>query len=94
MQTHSLLQADEEYSQFTVKELGKFYLRKITRYMPLNAMCMAAFFFITPILGFGPIWPYWRQISGSCATNWWTSILWINNLYPAAYDDKRLTNLI
>lgn len=58
--------------------------------MPLNAMCMACFFFITPVLGFGPIWPYWRQISDSCAKNWWTNILWINNLYPAEYDDKCL----
>ena len=58
--------------------------------MPLN---IVALLFVTkalPYIGNGPIWNYYGLLVAPCNSNWWTNILWINNLYPAEFDDKCL----
>ena len=75
---------------FTGSALGKYYLRKIFRYMPLN---IVALLFVTkalPYLGNGPIWNYYGKLVAPCNNYWWTNVLWISNLYPVEFDDKCL----
>jgi peptidoglycan/LPS O-acetylase OafA/YrhL len=91
LQTYSFLQDnDQNNSKFTKEELGKWYLRKVTRYIPLNMVAMLFTLFIVPLLGFGPIWDKFSQATAGCSQNWWTNLLWINNVYPQQYDDKCL----
>lgn len=90
LQTYSFLQRDSQASMFTKQELGKWYLRKITRYIPLNGVAMLFTLFLVPFLGFGPIWDKFKMATAGCSSNWWTNLLWINNLYPRAFDEKCL----
>ena len=70
--------------------MGKYYGRKLIRYLPLNLMCLLFFVYGLPLLGFGPIWPNFATVVAPCKKMWWTNALWISNLYPEAYDDKCL----
>ena len=89
LQTMSFMQKDERI-RFTPAELGKFYLRKIFRYMPLNALALLFVLFVLPFLASGPIWSNYKTLVGPCSSMWWTNVLWLNNLYPRAFDDKCL----
>ena len=42
------------------------------------------------LVGSGPIWENFDKAIEPCNKLWWTNILWINNLYPSAHDDKCL----
>mmetsp|Transcript_22992 Transcript_22992/g.35519 ORF Transcript_22992/g.35519 Transcript_22992/m.35519 type:complete len:290 (+) Transcript_22992:557-1426(+) len=90
LQTFAFMQRDQEESMFTAGALTKYYFRKIFRYMPLNVAAMLFFVYCMPFLGSGPIWNNFKTMTSQCDTYWWTNVLWINNLYPAAFDDKCL----
>lgn len=75
---------------FTAKNLGAYYFRKVFRYMPLNVAAMLIVTNALPYLGSGPIWNFYDTLVQPCQTNWWTNVLWVNNLYPAEFDDKCL----
>jgi len=91
LQTFAFMQRDKKGSMFTWENLGPYYFRKIFRFMPLNVICMMAVLFILPVIGSGPVWNTFKSgaIAG-CTDNWWTNVLWVNNLYPRNYDDKCL----
>lgn len=90
LQTFSLLQANNKGDMFTPINLGKWYLRKILRYIPLNIMAILGLLYLVPIIGSGPIWNKFKTATQGCDTYWWTNIIWINNLYPRNFDDKCL----
>jgi len=46
--------------------------------------------FVLPLLASGPIWSNYKTLVGPCSSMWWTNVLWLNNLYPRAFDDKCL----
>lgn len=68
----------------------QYYLMKFVRFIPLNALACALFIFGLPMLGGGPMWSNFRTVTEPCKSNWWTNILWVNNLYPANFDEKCL----
>lgn len=90
LQTHAFIQRDNDGSMFSGSNLGKYYFRKVFRYMPLNIVAMLAVMYVLPIIGSGPIWDKFEVAINGCNTNWWTNVLWISNVYPRAYDDKCL----
>lgn len=56
LQTFALLQANNKGDMFTPANLGKWYARKLLRYVPLNIMAMLGVLFLIPMIGAGPIW--------------------------------------
>lgn len=59
--------------------------------MPLNVVSLLFVLNYLPTVGNGPIWNFFAKYVGGCNDKgWWTNVLWINNLYPAKYDDKCL----
>ena len=56
LQTHSFLTKDKEESMFTGSNLGKFYFKRIFRYMPLNIVALLTVTNLLPYLGSGPVW--------------------------------------
>jgi hypothetical protein len=58
--------------------------------MPLNIVALLAVTDFLPYFGSGPIWNFFKKLIAGCDGNWWTNVLWINNLYPSKYDDKCL----
>jgi len=73
-----------------MKNMSVYYFRKIFRYMPLNVIAMLVVLNGLPYVGDGPIWKNYHTLVAPCKTNWWTNILWINNVYPQEFDDKCL----
>ena len=54
-------------------------------------MALCAVVWILPlILGVGPLWNTFDKLVEPCQSKWWTNLIWINNLYPASYDDRCL----
>jgi len=95
LQTFSFLQKEDEkqskgVSMYSPKHLAGFYLLKIFRYLPLNMVMLLAAVYIMPYVGSGPIWNNYLDMTQTCKSNWWTNLIWINNLYPAEFNDKCL----
>mmetsp|Transcript_7393 Transcript_7393/g.12482 ORF Transcript_7393/g.12482 Transcript_7393/m.12482 type:complete len:206 (+) Transcript_7393:791-1408(+) len=90
LQTYSFVQRDKRESLFVPKNLAKYYLTKLLRFVPLNLICLLFVVYILPFLGSGPVWRNYATLMQPCNSKWWTNALWINNVYPLAYDDKCL----
>jgi hypothetical protein len=75
---------------FTPGKLATYTLRKLFRYLPVNAVCMLGVVYIMPYLGTGPVWNNFAKLTAPCQDKWWTNIVWVNNLYPREFDDKCL----
>lgn len=90
LQTFAFMQKDQEMDMFTAQNLGRYYARKVLRYVPLNVVAMLIVTKALPYLGSGPVWNFYDKLVAPCQTNWWTNVLWVNNLYPAEFDDKCL----
>ncbi|GIY64976.1 o-acyltransferase like protein [Caerostris darwini] len=72
------------FSSAPKNRILKFFLmmifRRLIRLLPLYAFTI--FFFVTcfPHLASGPFWPH---NAGTCKDNWWTNLLFVNNLSAA-----------
>ena len=74
---------------FSLKNIGYFYLRRLVRLIPFNLFMIMFGMFIIPNIGGGPIWyTYDSQVVAQCRKYWWTNALFINNFYPAKFEDK------
>lgn len=87
LQTFALMQDSESLSG---ANLVTYILRKLLRYVPLNMICVLTLVWMLPYLGSGPIWNDFHTLVEPCKTKWWTNLVWINNFYPAEYDDRCL----
>ena len=52
--------------------------------------CLLLLVYFLPLMGFGPIWKNFATLVEPCQTKWWTNMIWVNNFYPANFDDKCL----
>ena len=68
--------------------LKNFYLNKLLRFGPYNLFIVGFFTILEPYIGNGPLWKDMDYVIGPCKQYWWTNALFINNFYPANYDDK------
>jgi hypothetical protein len=84
------MQKDKEESMFTASKLVSYTIKKFTRYMPVNIVCLLMIVYIMPYVGSGPIWNTFATLTAPCTSNWWTNVIWVNNLYPRNFNDKCL----
>eukprot|EP00388_Colpodella_angusta_P009696 GDKJ01025663.1.p1 GENE.GDKJ01025663.1~~GDKJ01025663.1.p1 ORF type:complete len:1144 (+),score=207.51 GDKJ01025663.1:22-3453(+) len=59
-------------------------LFRVLRLLPIYALTMAIYIFVTPHMSSGPLWNYYVGFAteGNCATNWWHNLLFIDSWYP------------
>nr|CAB3264544.1 nose resistant to fluoxetine protein 6-like [Phallusia mammillata] len=76
------------------KTNGKFnvplmYLLRYIRLTPAYAFCMLLSVTLWPKFGSGPIWPgLVNPLVEECRKYWWSSLLYINNLYPSIMNSE------
>lgn len=58
--------------------------------MPLIAFTLVFGMFVLPFIGSGPIWQQYSVVMQPCQKYWWTTLIYINNFYPANFDDRCL----
>lgn len=56
----------------------KFFFHRFWRLTPLYMMVLAIWATLIKYLGSGPYWP--EETDKMCKTNWWTNLLYINNI--------------
>jgi peptidoglycan/LPS O-acetylase OafA/YrhL len=76
LQTYSFCQKVDDNEM----NLGKYYFRKIFRYMPLNIASGLFIVKIMPYAGNGPVWNNFATLVEPCNDKFWTNVLWISNL--------------
>ena len=59
----------------------KLLLKKIVRLYPLYFFSLVYFWIINPAINTGPVWHIYQQEAELCSTNWWRSLLLIDNLF-------------
>ena len=88
LQTFNFFQQSHE-EMFTIKNLTKYYVWRLVKFIPLLGAILIFSMFIVPFLGAGPIWSNYATVMAPCNDYWWTVLLQINNFYPrASFDDK------
>jgi len=70
--------------------MAGYLLKKFVRYMPLNLVSLLMCVWVLPFIGSGPIWNTFYVLVEPCQSYWWTNLFWINNLYPANFNEKCL----
>lgn len=83
--TYSLLS-----TEFDGKAVGTYYAKRIFKLMPYNIFVLMFANYFAPTVGTGPHYINIEKALAGCKTYWWTNVLYINNIYPANYDDKCL----
>lgn len=68
----------------------KYVVLRYLRLTPSVAAFMAIYMFLLPFMGSGPIWYSFDQVAVKCGQNWWTHLLYINNIHPAIMNDECL----
>ena len=90
LQTFSFMQRPE-HLRFKASKIIKFYLWNLLKLWPINAVSLLIqVVLMSKMMGSGPIWQNYDKAIEPCMTYWWTNLLWVNNLYPRAMDDKCL----
>ncbi|ESP03530.1 hypothetical protein LOTGIDRAFT_237644 [Lottia gigantea] len=77
----------------TLKDLGKkkvkggymfmYYFHRFWRLTPLYMIVLMTFSCLYAYMGEGPLWPETIPAADYCKTNWWTNLLYVNNLVRA-----------
>jgi len=83
----SFLQTPQE-ERYTAGNLGKYYAKKLLKYMPFNIFIILFSIYLQPTMGEGPIWNKYAQFMTPCNTYWYTNLFYFNNLYPSNFDQQ------
>ena len=75
---------------------GLYYFHRIWRLTPSYAFVLFIYVALSPYMGSGPMWNTYQATLGftnttpsnACSKYWWTNLLYINNLYPADFEDQ------
>lgn len=73
---------------FSRRTILMYYFKLIFMYAPLNIIMTLFAMYVWPHIGTGPIWNNYVNLMKPCNQYWWTTFLYINNLYPNNFDDK------
>lgn len=68
--------------------VSRFIGKRLVRYAPFNIFTLLFAIYIVPYQGLGPLWINYVNYIKPCNTLWWTNLIYINNFYPANYDEK------
>ncbi len=78
-----------EGEPYTLLDGLKFFGKRVIKLTPFNLFALGFGNCIGPILaGGGPYFDYYYKAFAGCKKYWWTNVFFINNLYPAAFDEK------
>jgi peptidoglycan/LPS O-acetylase OafA/YrhL len=66
----------------TVGVTARFIGRRLVRLWPLYGAVLAAYVFVLPTLASGPFWPALTPYTQACQANWWTNLVFANNMVP------------
>lgn len=89
--TFSLLHNKAEGDGMTLGEGIRFIIRRFIRLLPYTLFIVAYAMCMAPSSASGPFWENYKKAITPCTDGlWWTNILFVNNLYPANFDDKCL----
>lgn len=62
--------------------LVPFLLHRILRILPTYFIVLMLWWKVAVVLGDGPFWPRWATFVAQCDAQWWTNMLFVNNLFP------------
>jgi peptidoglycan/LPS O-acetylase OafA/YrhL len=85
--TYSFLSEQECMSP---KKVGLYYAKRVFKIMPFNIFAILFTVYFIPTLGNGPFYAQIIKAVEPCHKYWWTNVIYINNFYPANYEDKCL----
>ncbi|XP_076436138.1 O-acyltransferase like protein-like [Babylonia areolata] len=60
--------------------LLRFYARRLWRVVAVYMVVMAVVMHVLPYVGEGPLWSESSVLTEHCAANWWSNLLFVNNL--------------
>jgi hypothetical protein len=97
--TFGLLQNKPDGEGITFVDGLLFIIKKVGRLLPFNLFMLYFGVGQGPTAGHGPYWNYYLEAFRGCNVRegfhnpgdiggWWTNILFINNLYPAPFEEK------
>jgi hypothetical protein len=86
--TFSLIHNKPEGEKMSIKEGLLFIAKRIIKLTPFNIFIVGFGACLVPTIGSGPFWNLYTQTMEPCNKYWWTNLAFINNFYPAAFDDK------
>jgi peptidoglycan/LPS O-acetylase OafA/YrhL len=66
----------------------KFVIKRVVKLLPFTVFILAFAMWMGPSMGAGPFWDAYDKAIKPCDTLWWTNLLFIQNLYPAEFDQK------
>eukprot|EP00736_Rhodelphis_marinus_P008409 Rmarinus@m.20093 len=66
---------------------GLYFVHRIVRLLPPYAMCLFLYSCLMQYIGKGPYMYRAKELTESCDTYWWTSLVFINNVYPTNLED-------
>jgi hypothetical protein len=81
LHAHGLLRLPAA-ERMSCTNIGKYYKRRILRFIPLliGTLVLAA---CIPFFGGSPYWETYHSIIEPCKTYWWTVPLFVNNIIPS-----------
>ena len=59
-----------------------FLLHRILRILPTYGFVLMLWWKVAVTMGDGPFWPRWATFVAQCDAQWWTNMLFVNNLVP------------
>ncbi|XP_064599253.1 O-acyltransferase like protein-like [Liolophura sinensis] len=71
---------DKRKSRLNCAKMVVFYVHRFWRLTPIYMIILMAFSCLYPYLASGPLFPRLIQDAENCKTNWWTNLLYVNNL--------------
>jgi hypothetical protein len=71
---------------WTPANVLRFYLHRYWRLVGVYAFVLAFYTELSPHLGSGPFWQSFYTV-GTCPTDWWKNLLFVNNLFGNMYDE-------
>lgn len=71
---------DNQKRYLTIKDIGRFYLKKYLRLAPAYYSCLFIGWSICAFLSNAPTWSFRRSFWYDCNSRWWAQLLFIGNL--------------
>ena len=60
----------------------RFLLHRMLRILPTYGFVLLLWWKVAVNMGDGPFWPRWATFVAQCDAQWWTNLLFVNNLVP------------
>ncbi len=62
--------------------IPQFLLHRLLRILPTYGFVLLLWWKVAVYMGDGPFWPRWATFAAQCDAQWWTNLLFVNNIIP------------